>query len=448
MTVRMAAMVGCDGGKPSARTASGDHDQRCRNPPPAGSQGCRPVIEPGPSGGRSGCFANMGLALITLGGRASFSVQAQPRQELVTEGGETRATASAEQPRTAAQARLVNLRDESGTVVNQTGALVERGALAAAQHCVPTWTGDAVLDGGVPPPTSARAVRASAAGRSIAGGDPCVENSEGRSPSSLRRGTAGMAVATTGLSPAPVRLTVARWWAKDAWSSRTKVSNGMVVLPRSRGFSTTNAATGPDGSHPIQTGSEAGAASSSASSSNSAWDSGRPRSEIGDANGLRQKPTPWQSGQAQSSQKSPPPRAILERPSLVSFSEPSRDFVRFAAELLGDLTVSPVQRVKADGEALGARVVDRPGDGPEQARYQGGPGNRRCGRDGLQRDHTEAWLSASGGTTRTSCRSGRRSATWTTPRVRRSMAIARSVGQGSAPDSRELMRPRDFRPSL
>ena len=132
MTVRMAAMVGCDGGKPPARTASGDHDQRCRNPPPAGSQGCRPVIEPGPSGGRSGCFANMGLALITLGGRAAFSVQAKPRQELVTEGGETRAAASAEQPRTAAQARPVNLRDESGTVVNQTGAVVERGALAAA----------------------------------------------------------------------------------------------------------------------------------------------------------------------------------------------------------------------------------------------------------------------------------------------------------------------------
>ena len=191
MTVRMAAMVGCDGGKPSARAASGDHDQRCRNPPPAGSQGCRPVIEPGPAGGRSGCFANLGLALITLGGRATFSVQTQPRQELMTEGGKTRAAASAEQPRTAAQARLVNLRDESGTVVNQTGALVERVALAAAQHCVPAWTGDAVLDGGVPPPTSARAVRASAAGRSIAGGYPCVEISEGRSPSPSLRGAAG-----------------------------------------------------------------------------------------------------------------------------------------------------------------------------------------------------------------------------------------------------------------
>lgn len=415
MTVRMAAMVGCDGGKPSARAATGDHDQRCRNPPPAGSQGCRPVIEPGPSGGRSGCFADVGLALITLGVRPSFPVQAEPRQELVTEGGKPCAAASAEQPRTAAQARPVNLRDESGTVLNQTGAVAEEGALAAAQHCVPAWTGDAVLDEGVPPPTGAAAVPASAAGRSSAGEDPDVEISERDAPSSLRRGTAGMAGTTTGRSPTPVRLTVARLMARNPWSAREYRSGwGHAV-------------------------------SSSASSSSSARDSGKPRSAMGDANGLRQKPTPWQSAQAQSSQKSPPPTAILQRPRPISFGEPLRDFARFAAQLLGDLTVCPVLRVQANGATLEAGLRLRPQVTPEQPTLQ----STRHGRDAERYpgNHADTWLSFGERITRTSWRSGRRSATWTTPRVRRSMAMARSVGQGSAPDSRELMRPRDFRPS-
>lgn len=417
MTVRMAAMVGCDGGKPSARAATGDHDQRCRNPPPAGSQGCRPVIEPGPSGGRSGCFADVGLALITLGVRPSFSVQAQPRQEQVTEGGKARAAAAAEQPRAAAQARLVNLRDESGTVVNQTGAVEEEGALAAAQHCVPAWTGDAVLDEGVPPPTGAAAVPASAAGRSSAGEDPDVEISERDAPSSLRRGTAGMAGTTTGRSPAPVRLTVARLMARNPWSSREY---------RSRWD---------------------GAASSSASSSNSACDIGRQRVASGDAKGLRQKPTPWQSGQAQSSQKSPPPRAILQRPCPVGFSKPLRDLTRVPAELFSDLTVGPIQGMEADGEALGARVIDRPGNGPEQPcrESSGRESDHSCRR--LKQHHALTCRSVVDRITWTSCRSGRRVETGTAPKEIRSTVIAKSVGHRSTPRSRRLTRPFDWRPS-
>lgn len=415
MTVRMAAMVGCDGGKPSARAATGNHDQRCRIPPPAGSQGCRPVIEPGPSGGRSGCFADVGLALITLRGRASLAVQAKPRQEPATEGREARAAASAEQARAAAQVRPVNLRDESGTVVIQTGAVAEEWALAAAQHCVPAWTGDAVLDEGVPPPTGAAAVPASAAGRSSAGEDPDVEISEKDAPSSLRRGTAGMAGTTTGRSPTPVRLTVARLEARNPWSSREYRSGwGRAV-------------------------------SSSASSSSSARDSDKPKSAIGDAKGLRQKPTPWQSGQAQSSQKSPPPMAILQRPRWISFGEPLSDFVRLAAQLLGDLPVGPVLRVEPNGDAFQPGRRLRPQFSPEQPALQ----STRHGRDTEEHpsDHADTWLSVGARMTRTSCRSGRSSATWTTPRVNRSMAMAKSVGQGSAPDSNELIRPRDFRPS-
>ncbi len=417
MTVRMAAMVGCDGGKPSARAATGDHDQRCRNPPPAGSQGCRPVIEPGPSGGRSECFADVGLALITLEVRPSFSVQAQPRQKLVTKGGKPRGAASAEQPRTAAQARPVNLRDESGTVVNQTGAVAEEGALAAAQHCVPAWTGDAVLDEGVPPPTGAAAVPASAAGRSSAGEDPDVEFSERDAPSSLRRGTAGMAGTTTGRSPAPVRLTVARLIARNPWSSREYRSGwGRAV-------------------------------SSSASSSSSARDSGKPRSAMGDANGLRQKPTSWQSGQAQSSQKPPSPRAILQRPCPVGFSKPLRDLTRIPAELFSDLTVGPIQGMEADSEALGARVIDRFGDGPEQACDQGTGGYCRSRRHGLERRHADTWLSLGVRMTRTSWRSGRVSATGHSPSDKRSMAMARSVVRPT-PDSSRLTWPFERKPSL
>lgn len=417
MTVRKAAMVGCDGGQPSARAATGDHDQRCRIPPPAGSQGCRPVIEPEPSGGRSGCFADVGLALITLGVRPSFPVQAEPRQELVTEDGKPRAAASADQPRRAAQARPVNLRDESGTVLNQTGAVAEEGALAAAQHCVPAWTGDAVLDEGVPPPTGAAAVPASAAGRSRAGEDPDVEFSERDAPSSLRRGTAGMAGTTTGRSPAPVRLTVARLMARNPWSSREY---------RSR---------------------KDGAASSSASSSNSACDIGRQRVASGDAKGLRQKPTPWQSGQAQSSQKPPPPRAILQRPCPVGLSKPLRDLARISAKLFSDLTVGPVLLVKADGEALGARVVYRLGNGPEQTCDQGGGGNGRSRRDGLERLQADTWLSLGVRMTRTSCRSGRVSATGHRPRDKRSRRIATSAEARSRPLSMSATCPRDLRPT-
>lgn len=410
-------MVGCDGGKPSARAATGDHDQRCRIPPPAGSQSCRPVIEPGPSGGRSGCFADVGLALITLGVRRSFPVQAEPRQELVTEGGKPRAAASAEQPRTAAQARPVNLRDESRTVLNQTGAVAEEGALAAAQHCVPAWMGDAVLDEGVPPPTGAAAVPASAAGRSSAGEDPDVEISEKDAPSSLRRGTAGMAGTTTGRSPTPVRLTVARFKARNPWSSREY---------RSRWD---------------------GAASSSASSSNSACDIGRQRVASGDAKGLRQKPTPWQSGQAQSSQKSPPPRAILQRPCPVGFSKPLRDLARISAELFSDLTVGPIQGMEADGEALGAPVIDRPGKMPEEpcGVSSGRESDHSCRR--LKQHHAPACSSAVDRITRTSCRSGRRVETGTAPKEIRSTVIAKSVGHRSTPRSRRLTRPFDWRPS-
>ncbi|MET3781761.1 hypothetical protein ABIC32_002413 [Brevundimonas sp. 1080] len=395
MTVRMAAMVGCDGGKPSARAATGDHDQRCRIPPPAGSQGCRPVIEPGPSGGRSGCFADVGLALITLGGRASLAVQAKPRQEPVAEGREARAATSAEQARAAAQVRPVNFRDESGTVLNQTGAVAEEGALAAAQHCVPAWTGDAALDEGVPPPTGAIAVPASAAGRSSAGEDPDVEISERDAPSSLRRGTAGMAGTTTGRSPAPVRLTVARLKARNPWSSREYRSGwGRAV-------------------------------SSSASSSNSARDSGRPKSAMGDANGLRQKPTPWQSGQAQSSQKSPPPTAILQRPRSISFREPLSDFVWIAAQLLGDLTLGPILRVEADGEApeagrrLRLRVPPAQPDVPCQCRHA-------CGH-AYPAHHADTWLPVGARMTRTSWRSGRVSQTGHNPSVIRSIAMAISA---------------------
>lgn len=274
-------MVGCDGGKPSARAATGDHDQRCRIPPPAGSQGCRPVIEPGPSGGRSGCFADVGLALITLGVRPSFPVQAKPRQELVTEGGKSRAAASAEQPRTAVQARLVNLRDESGTVLNQTGAVAEEGALAAAQHCVPAWTGDAVLDEGVPPPTGAAAVPASAAGRSSAGEDPDVEISGKDAPSSLRRGTAGMAGTTTGRSPTPVRLTVAR-------GATQRRSDAPRSTPRK---------TSLGGAAAIS--SRIWTASSGVTSS--------PKRATGETNGRMHRPALEQSCHAQSSQRDCPP---------------------------------------------------------------------------------------------------------------------------------------------
>ena len=415
MTVRKAAMVGCDGGKPSARAATGDHDQRCRIPPPAGSQGCRPVIEPGPSGGRSGCFADVGLALITLGVRPSFPVQAEPRQELVTEGSKPRAAASARRPRTSAQARPVNLRDETGTVLNQTGAVAEEGALAAAQHCVPAWTGDAVLDEGVPPPTGAAAVPASAAGRSSAGEDPDVEISEKDAPSSLRRGTAGMAGTTTGRSPTPVRLTVARFKARNPWSSREYRSGwGRAV-------------------------------SSSASSSSSARDSGKPRSAMGDANGLRQKPTPWQSGQAQSSQKSPPPSAILERSYPVGFSEPVRDFARFATKLLRDLAMGPVSGVEAIRSALMARQRHLPDMGPEKPGLQDeerGPDDQydpAC--------HAEGRFSACTRTTRTSWRSGRVSATGHSPRDRRSSRIATSAEARSRPLSMSATWPRDLRPT-
>jgi len=415
MTVRKAAMVGCVGGKPSARTATGDHDQRCRIPPPAGSQGCRPVIEPGPSGGRSGCFADVGLALITLGVRPSFPVQAEPRQELVTEGGKPRAAASTERPRTAAQGGPVNLRDESGTVLNQTGAVAEEGALAAAQHGVPAWTGDAVLDEGVPPPTGAAAVPASAAGRSSAGEDPDVEISEKDAPSSLRRGTAGMAGTTTGRSPTPVRLTVARSKTRNPWSSRVYRSGwGRAV-------------------------------SSSASSSSSARDSGKPRSAMGDANGLRQKPTPWQSGQAQSSQKSPSPTAILQRPRPISFGEPLRDFARFAAQLLGDLTVCPVLRMEPNSDAFKPGRRLRPQFPPEQPALQSA-----ChGRDTEEHpsDHADTWLSVGARMTRTSCRSGRVSATGHRPRDSRSSRIATSAEARSRPLSMSATCPRDLRPT-
>lgn len=415
MTVRMAAMVGCDGGKPSARAATGDHDQRCRIPPPAGSQGRRPVIEPGPSGGRSGCFADVGLALITLGRRASLAVQAKPRQEPVTEGREARAAGSAEQARAAAQVRPVNFRDESGTVVIQTGAMAEEGALATAQHCVPAWKGDAVLDEGVPPPTGAAAVPASAAGRSSAGEDPDVEISEMDAPSSLRRGTAGMAGTTTGRSPAPVRLTVARLKARNPWSSREYRSGwGRAV-------------------------------SSSASSSSSAPDSGKPRSAMGDAKGLRQKPTPWQSGQAQSSQKSPPPTAILQRPCSISFGEPLSDFLRMAAQLLGNLPVGPVLRVEPNGDALKPGRRLRLQVPPDQPALQGA-----ChGRDTEEHpsDHADTWLSVGARMTRTSCRSGRVSATGHSPRDRRSSRIATSAEARSRPLSMSATCPRDLRPT-
>lgn len=415
MTVRMAAMVGCDGGKPSARAATGDHDQRCRIPPPAGSQGCRPVIEPGPSGGRSGCFADVGLALITLGGRTSLTVQAKPRQEPVTQGREARAARSAEQARAAAQVRPVNFRDESGTVVIQTGAVAEEGALAAVQHCVPAWTGDAVLDEGVPPATGAAAVPTSAAGRSSAGEDPDVEISEMDAPSSLRRGTAGMAGTTTGRSPAPVRLTVARLKARNPWSSREYGSGwGRAV-------------------------------SSSASSINSARDSGKPRSAMWDANGLRQKPTPWQSGQAQSSQKSPPPTAILQRPCSISFGEPLSDLVRMAAQLLGDLPVGPILRVEPNGDALKPGRRLRLQVPPDQPALQGACHDRNA--EEHPSDHADTRLSAGARMTRTSWRSGRKVATGTSPKEMRSTVIARSVGHRSTPRSKRLTRPFDWRPS-
>ncbi|KAK0351130.1 hypothetical protein LTR94_026213, partial [Friedmanniomyces endolithicus] len=111
MPVRKTAMIGFDGGQRFPFAASGVLDQRCRIPPPAGSQGCRQR----PSGGRSECSANVGLALITLGDRSSLAVQAEPREELMAKGGETRAAASNERRQSAAQTGLVKKWDESGT---------------------------------------------------------------------------------------------------------------------------------------------------------------------------------------------------------------------------------------------------------------------------------------------------------------------------------------------
>ena len=419
MTVRMAAMVGCDGGKPSARAATGDHDQRCRIPPPAGSQGCRPVIEPGPSGGRSGCFADVGLALITLGGRASLAVQAKPRQEQVTEGREARAAGSAEQARAAAQVRPVNFRDESGTVVIQTGAMAEEGALAAAQHCVPAWTGDAVLDEGVPPPTGAAAVPASAAGRSIAGKDPDVEISERDAPSSLRRGTAGMAGTTTGRSPAPVRLTVAR-------GATERRSDTPRSTPRNTSF-----------------GGAAAISSKIWTASNGVISS--PRRAIGETNGRMHRPAAKQSCQAQSSQMSPPPSGILLRLRPVSFGEPLSDFAGLTVEVVGDLTVGPVLCVEPNGDAFQPGRRLQPQFPPEQPDLQGA-----CrGRDTEEHpnNHADTWLSVGARMTRTSWRSGRKVATGTSPKEMRSTVIARSVGHRSTPRSKRLTRPFDWRPS-
>gem|GEM_PF-6636318 len=176
MTVRKAAMVGCDGGKSSARAAAGVLDQRCRIPPPAGSQGCRLK----PSGGRSRGFADVGLALRALGGRAALAVQAQPRQQAMTQGGQTCAAAAAIQPRTAARTRPVNLRYEAGTLFSESGAVVCCVQETAAQHVIPDVGGDAndVLKNVIPP--------------------------------SLRSGVAGRPEAMAGCSPAPVWTTVAR----------------------------------------------------------------------------------------------------------------------------------------------------------------------------------------------------------------------------------------------
>lgn len=417
MTDRMAAMVGCDGGKPSARAATGDHDQRCRNPPPAGSQGCRPVIEPGPSGGRSGCFADVGLALITLARCASLAVQGKPGQKPMAERGQPSAAASAERPRPAAQAGFVNLRDESGTFGNQTGAMVRNGVLAALQHVVPAaGGGDAIL-------------------REVA-------------PSPSWRGSAGMADAATGLSLSPVRRSVAaaRLWARNVWSARLNCKSGSVLVPRPVGFITTRTSSGPPGSYPIQIGTVAGVASSSASSSSSACDKGRPRAATGDANGRRQKPTLWQSGHTQSSQKSPPPADTLDHPVYIGFSEPAGDFAGVAAKLFGDLPVGPVLCVEADGQALETSGINRLGDRPEQAGDQSRGCKRTCHADKLEAHHAEARPSGCGRTTRTSWRSGRVSRTGHCPADIRSSLMATSADALSLPFSMSETWARERRP--
>lgn len=164
-------MVGCDGGKSSARAAVGVLDQHCRIPPPAGSQGCR--IKP--SDGRSGGFADVGLALDALGGRAALAVQGQPGQQPVTQGVE-----AGMRPRTTARTRPVNLQYESGTRISEKGAVVFRGRISPPQHVVPDVDGDAnaELEDVIPP--------------------------------SLRSGVAGRPKAMAGCSPAPVWTTVAR----------------------------------------------------------------------------------------------------------------------------------------------------------------------------------------------------------------------------------------------
>lgn len=302
-------MVGCDGGKPPARTAAGVHDQRCRNPPPAGSQGCRPVAGPGPSGGRSGCFADVGLALITLARGPSLAVQGEPGQKAAKKGGQARAATSADQARASAKACFVNLRDESGTVVNQSGAVAGIERDPAAQHDVPSVGGDAV---GI---------------------------LERVAPSSRLVG-AGLVRATTELSPTPVRRSVA--------AASGKPNDGM-----SSGLWVQGPGTASAGVRASPRKTRLGGADASSSSSWMASSGVRssPSRATGDTNGRMQMPAAWHSCQPQSSQKPPPPISMSGTAGPVFAGQPADDLARVAIEFVGDLTVRPALAVEGDGQS-------------------------------------------------------------------------------------------------
>lgn len=400
MTVRKAAMVGCDEGKPIASDRRGGGNCGCGGShdlsPPGGCRDVRYADAQSPSGDRRERIADVGghcvgsaAAGLCRRPRSLGSVQCDLVEQLVLEGGQAGLLGLSASSRGQDDGRsrpvwkgLVNLRYESGTQEHQTGAAGVEGAFAADQHGA----------------SEARA------------GDE-------KSPPARFGGLVGTS-APAGNTGAPWHAPAKRFVPPTPRGGPTSAGRSAVPVRRAASWGKTgcpSSMTAWKRAHRISAKQACGQAQSSQESVH--W----PARDGSSACGVSGRGGIMRPFWLASREIHPEPnRAIVGRAALLDRLEDPQ----------GGQLASQLARAVAEAVCRNDQV--------DRASHQAADDQQTTG-------HASAPLSAR--MTRTSWRSGRVAATGTRPPLRRSMLMATSAEAVSLPRSMSDTWPRDFNPS-